>query len=187
MKDCVHLPEIGGGHRPAQPKSLPQVWELREYLNYNEETGELTWKKSPARRVKVGDVAGTTIVEGYKRFKFKGRNHAAHRIAFAIVHGYWPTPGCDHINGNTLDNRACNLREATHAQNMWNKRVGRNNKSGIKGVHWHKLVGKWVASIKRDGKTIVAGYYQDLSVAADAVAKLREQFHGDFARHATHQ
>jgi hypothetical protein len=185
VKDCVHLPEIGGGHRPAQPKSLPQVWELREYLNYNEETGELTWKKSPARRVKVGDVAGTTIVEGYKRFKFKGRNHAAHRIAFAIVHGYWPTPGCDHINGNTLDNRARNLREARHAQNMWNKRVGRNNKSGIKGVHWHKLVGKWVASIKRDGKTIVAGYYQDLAAAADAVAKLREKFHGDFARHAT--
>jgi hypothetical protein len=68
---------------------------------------------------------------------------------------------------------------------MWNKRLYRNNKSGVKGVHWHKQVGKWCAQIKHNGQLIVAGYYKDIAEATQAVAKLREQFHGDFAKHAT--
>jgi hypothetical protein len=122
---------------------------------------------------------------GYKTFRFKGLNYKAHRVAFTMIHGHWPMPECDHINGNKADNRACNLREATHAENMWNKRLYKNNKSGVKGVFWDKKVGKWRVRIKRSGQQIAAGYYKDIAEATQAVAKLREQFHGDFAKHAT--
>ncbi len=182
MKDCAHVPEIGGSHRPKRLGSLPQIWELREYLNYNEETGELTWKKSPAHRVKVGDVAGTTINAGYRTFRFKGRMHKAHRVAFAILHGRWPSPGCDHINGNTLDNRACNLREATHSQNMHNKRIYRNNTSGIKGVHYHKKSSGWQGVVKLNGKAQTK-LFRNREDAAEWVRELRERLHGEFARH----
>ena len=182
MKDCAHVPELGGQQLPVAAKVLPQIWELEEYLNYDAQTGELTWKKSPARRVKAGDAAGTTISSGYKTLRFKGQMRKAHRIAFAMAYGRWPTPACDHINGNTLDNRACNLREATHSQNMHNKGVYRNSSSGIKGVHPHKKSGGWQGVVKLNGKARTK-LFRAKEDATQWVRNLRQQLHGEFARH----
>ena len=178
MKDCAHVPELGGEHCAA----ARSIYDLREYLNYNEDTGALTWKKSPARRVKVGDEAGTTMNGGYKTFRFKGPTYKAHRVAFAMIHGRWPMPECDHINGDKADNRACNLREATHAENMWNKRLYRNNRSGVKGVHPHKKSGGWQGVVKLNGKARTK-LFRAKEDATQWVRNLRQQLHGEFARH----
>ena len=46
----------------------------------------------------------------------------------------------DHINGNRLDNRRCNLRFVTHQQNAFNTRKHRveNGTSRFKGVSYMK-------------------------------------------------
>ena len=69
----------------------------------------------------------------------------AHRVAWAIYYGVWPTGMIDHINGDGLDNRICNLRDVTHKENARNSRRKATNKSGCSGVMRDKHKKKWVA------------------------------------------
>lgn len=80
----------------------------------------------------------------------------------------------DHINGNTLDNRRCNLRFVTRRENRMNARVSKNNKSGITGVNWDATEGKWSASIYEDGKQKRLGHFGSKESAIKA-RKLAEK------------
>lgn len=84
----------------------------------------------------------------------------------------------DHINGNRLDNRRSNLRECNAAQNNANTGLRKDNKSGYKGVYWHKAVGKWAAVYK--GKAI--GYFHDPIEAGNAYREKHEEVFGEFSR-----
>lgn len=87
----------------------------------------------------------------------------------------------DHINHNTLDNRECNLRPATYTQNRMNSRIGTRNKSGYKGVSWHKHANKFIASLRTDGKLIYLGLFVDPSEAAKAYDRKAKELFGIFA------
>lgn len=89
----------------------------------------------------------------------------------------------DHISGNTLDNRKCNLRIASPAGNARNrKQVGKNNTSGYKGVTWNKSVKKWQAQIKVNYKKINLGSFNNKEDAAKAYNEAAIKYHGEFAR-----
>lgn len=55
----------------------------------------------------------------------------------------------DHIDRNIRNNRKTNLRECTHQENIFNSSIGKNNTSGIIGVH-HATSGGWVASLMKN-------------------------------------
>jgi deoxycytidylate deaminase len=57
----------------------------------------------------------------------------------------------DHINGNLLDNRKCNLRYITQSQNTMNKKSLVNSSSKYIGVHYDKTKKKWISQIQVDG------------------------------------
>lgn len=89
---------------------------------------------------------------------------------------------CDHINGDTLDNRKQNLREATISQNNMNKGNQRNNTSGYKGVCWNIVHNKFYAYITLNRKRISLGYFKCAKQAAQAYNEDAVKLHGDFAK-----
>lgn len=88
----------------------------------------------------------------------------------------------DHISGNGLDNRRENLREATPSQNQINRRISPKNKSGQRGVRWHKYNKQWEASIRVDGKWTYLGMSKDLWAAISMRKLAEEKYYGEFVR-----
>jgi hypothetical protein len=58
-----------------------------------------------------------------------------------------------------------------------NKRMSRNNTSGVTGVTWHARAGKWLARVTLDGKQLCLGYFTDKEEAAETVRVFRS-LHG---------
>lgn len=87
----------------------------------------------------------------------------------------------DHINHNTLDNRRMNIRKCTHAENMLNKRMYRNNTSGYRGVSLTRCSGHWHAEICIGNKTITLGEHISKEDAARAYDKAAKRYFGKFA------
>ena len=155
---------------------------LNETFNYDSLTGDITWKKKgPCRS--VGNKAGNINERGYICIGIKGKIIKAHRIAFAMFHGRNPIGAIDHINGNTNDNSIANLREATPSNNQANCKTRIDNTSGVKGVHYRKLTGKWVAQIQRNKERCCIGYLKTKEEAQNARIAAAQAEYGEFAKH----
>src|SRR5262245_55156316 len=68
-----------------------------------------------------------------------------HRLVMGVTD---PKIGVDHINRNGLDNRRQNLRLASQAQNLGNTKTRTDNRSGYKGVGFHRQSRLWRARLK---------------------------------------
>jgi hypothetical protein len=85
----------------------------------------------------------------------------------------------DHINGDTLDNRRCNLRISTKRQNSQNRRI-HINKTGYKGVY--KSDNKYYAQLQRRGmKTVCSHGFQTAEEAAREYDRMAIECFGEFA------
>lgn len=103
---------------------------------------------------------------------------AMHRWLIQAPKGAW----VDHKDGCSLNNTQANLRFASGVQNSFNKRTPRNNRTGVKGVHYYRPTGKYAASIAAYGKRTFLGYHTTIEEAATAYAKAAQELHGEFAR-----
>lgn len=91
----------------------------------------------------------------------------------------------DHINGNKLDNRSCNLREADKFKNMQNKGIRKDCKSGFKGVYLKKEINRpdrITAEIRPNHKKIFLGYFETFVEAARAYDRKAIELFGEWAR-----
>lgn len=84
----------------------------------------------------------------------------------------------DHINHDTLDNRRCNLRLATHSQNACNSLRG-NPASGLRGVYQRGK--KWASAIAMHGKQVHLGFFGTREEAAAAYRDAAKRLHGEFS------
>jgi hypothetical protein len=93
--------------------------------------------------------------------------------------GRWPDQ-IDHRNGDQLDDRWDNLREATCSQNQANRSAHKDNKTGFKGVYFH--AGKYTAMIMRNGVHRYLGRFDSAQDAHTAYANVAQQIDGEFFR-----
>lgn len=155
--------------------------KLRKTFTYD--NGTLRYAVSIGSR-KAGDATGSMGCRGYLLVGFEGKRLPAHRVVFAMHHGYLPKQ-VDHINRIKTDNRIENLRPVTNTENARNVGLTSANKSGVKGVHWHKGIKRWIAACRHSGKQHLVGTFSDLAKATEAISAYRKEHLGEFACDAT--
>jgi hypothetical protein len=83
----------------------------------------------------------------------------------------------DHINGDTLDNRRCNLRVVTHRQNSQNRHHTKSSK--YPGVCWSTKGKKWASYININNKLKNLGYFKYEEEAFEAYKKAVHELTGE--------
>jgi hypothetical protein len=148
---------------------------VRELLDYNPESGILTWRVNRSNRP-MGSQAGTINKHGHMCVGIDGSIRYAHRLIWLWVYGEWPDGEVDHINGIRADNRIANLRCGDRRLNMENKRRAmRNSKSGVLGVTL--AGGRWRASIGVGGRTLHLGTFDTPEMAHERYLLAKRRLH----------
>lgn len=176
--------------------------ELKELLSYDPEYGTLRWLDRPLkyfndglgrytaernRRIFQRLFAGKEALtaknpNGYCRGNLFGKNLQAHRAAFCLMTGRWPTHQIDHINGDRSDNRWKNLREATNKQNQYNQKPAKGSTSDFVGVSLCRKTNRWEAYICPDGTKVSLGRFSTQEEAARARDIAAKKMFGAYAR-----
>lgn len=110
--------------------------------------------------------------------KRKQRMLGMHRV---IIGSHDKKYVVDHIDGNGLNNTRENLRLCKPQENSKNSSIRKTNKSGFKGVDFHKGSKKWRAQISSNGKKIHIGYFDTPINAHKAYCEFAKKHHQEFA------
>ena len=181
---------MGGTRANMEPE------DLRQLLSYNPETGELVWlsrdeswfkKASDAKgwnKKYAGTKAFQTLYCGYLQGHILKKHYFAHRVSWALYHGFWPSDQIDHVNGIRSDNRIANLRDVSHSDNQKNVKLRHDNKSGMPGIDWKVGASAWRVRVSRDGARRLVGYFKNLdeAVAARRRAQQEAAYHVNHGR-----
>jgi hypothetical protein len=160
---------------------------LHELFDYRDD-GNLIRKIKPNNKANkmsaIGEPAGTLNSKGYKVLQFEGKLQKLHKLIYMYHYGEIASDlVIDHIDGDSTNNRIENLRAVTLNQNLCNRKKPKHNKSGIKGVHYHKKTGKWTIEVAYNKKKYYGGIFDNLQEAEIQVKALREKIHGEYTRH----
>lgn len=157
---------------------------IQKTLDYDPESGVFTFKVKRGCRL-PGDVAGyeeTKRGVRYYGLSVNNKSYRAGRVAWFLSYGAWPSGDIDHIDGNGLNNRLCNLRDVSRSENLRNCSQRVTNSSGFNGVSWMENNQKWRATISVNGKNKILGHYKTHIAASYA----RHYANLIFGYHANH-
>lgn len=158
---------------PPAPLSSEEREEfLRSGLSYDPLTGEI-------RRLSDGkEKRADLLSQSYRIVSFKSKTYLAHRLAWFLHYGHWPSEGIDHENHDGCDNRLENLRDVPQVDNLKNSKRSKANSSGCTGVS-KGYKGRFYAWIGFKGKRVSLGGFENFedAVAARKEAEVRYGYH----------
>jgi len=161
-------------------KKLPDQATLKDYFDYDPETGETLRKEvgpehfahaqacSRYNTLYAGKAAGYLDQKGYWRITVKGIDYLLHRAIWKWVTGEEPAKGLDHFDGDPANNKWENLRDGGMHLNNRNRRMRRDNTSGFAGVTRNGR--GWQARGCGDKGRVVLGTYPSAEHAAQVLA-----------------
>lgn len=170
----------------AKPNYRISKAEILALLDVDMEAGRLFWRGPNKYRAQqcAGDEAGgfNGTPEGgiYWTVRIQGKLYRRSAIIFYLQHGRWPNSLADHIDGNTLNDKPKNLREATHTQNMWNRHQRRERTLPM-GVRLIPKSGRYEARIVCNKRMHHLGAFNTPSEAHAVYLQKRQEFYGEFA------
>jgi hypothetical protein len=138
-----------------------------------DEVSKYTWNPNPK-----GYAIRTTRDGGQKKTIY------LHRM-IADLMGIGSAQQIDHIDGDKLDNRRCNLRQATNQSNQANVGIQANNSTGFKGVTMRTKGNgrpRYIARIGVGYKRIQLGSFNTPEDAHAAYLEAAVRFFGEFAK-----
>lgn len=167
----------------------------RQLLDYNPETGALTWKartpdmfgrgkgnQSPERQcarwngMYAGKPAGG-LRKGYVRLRLGPFRVHAHVVIWVMIYGSMPANQIDHRSGVRSDNRLENLREAADFEQSQNRKKRVTNKSGLTGVSWDSSSSKWRSEIQVKRQRVYLGKFSSKEDARAAYLTAKAKYH----------
>ena len=153
--------------------------QLRQMFDFDAKSGQLIWKYDSDKPLRwnsrcVGKAAGSNRHK-YIAVGIYGVKYYAHRLIWIYLYGYDPID-IDHIDGDSLNNRPENLREATSSQNIANA----NFRPG-RGVEAHGA--RYRARIMVQGNRLELGSFDSFEEANTAYQEAADKYFGEFAQH----
>lgn len=126
----------------------------------------------------TSDLSVSTQPNGYKILLYTCGVHKTKRYSRVLLKAT-ALHQVDHINGNSLDNRLCNLRLATASQNSFNK-TGHSKLQLPKGVEKHGT--GYRARIHYKYSKYNLGTYSTIKEASDSYDAAAIKYFGEFAK-----
>lgn len=114
---------------------------------------------------------GSLDRDGYLILKVKGKQFKAHRVAWLLNYGDFPTKEIDHINRIRTDNRIENLRESDRKEQHRNMTRHPNKDTGVIGIYIDKVT----KGLKKKYTTRISGKTYRFYTLEDAVNFRKEQ------------
>jgi HNH endonuclease len=136
--------------KTMERKNIPEIY-VKENLGLDKD-GELIWitkKRGRSQYSKAGFVTKNSKGVPCCRVTILGEWYSKSSLVWFIYHGAQVEDGfiIDHLDGDPLNNQITNLCKKSIADNNKNKKMQKNNSSGITGVCmikglWHSTIGK---------------------------------------------
>lgn len=129
-------------------------------------------------------IKGNNTCYAMRYIRLKNPTESIYIYMHAQILGY-PDSEIDHKNHNGLDNRICNVRTCTRAQNQHNRKNVKHTSifKGVSEAQYYKKTGRgkrWMISLRPEGK-LIHFYFDDEIEAAKVYDEKALELYGEFA------